>query len=66
MIRTSHLRICAGPLIVLDREGRSVFTNHRAVAMFGDVMGRDPATSHYAGGCERGAIRQSDFHAVGS
>lgn len=34
------------PLVVLDREGRSVFTNHRAVAMFGDALGailRHPA-----------------------
>lgn len=34
------------PLVVLDREGRPVFTNHRAVAMFGDALGailRHPA-----------------------
>ncbi|MEE8657522.1 hypothetical protein CGLAMM_08890 [Acetobacteraceae bacterium EV16G] len=44
--RFSFAEFVPVPLIVLDRAGRSVVTNHRAVAMFGDALGavlRHPA-----------------------
>lgn len=45
-LRFSFAESVPVPLIVLDREGRPVFTNHRAVAMLGDALGailRHPA-----------------------